>query len=187
MESINIDKAKTIKGFMTEEELSWLAMQAQNYNQIIEVGSYLGRSTRALADNTNGRVLALDDWFGPRDVHIYINERLKLFETFQQNIADLLETKKVVVSKIDYRNLNKLKPILGPDMIFIDGDHRVEATRRDISWAITNIKQNGLICGHDINLKSVRDAVKSYFRSYNRGSGSIWWVKLTEKRYGAAK
>src|SRR5258708_38660332 len=71
---------------MSEAELTWLAEQAACHKVIVEVGSYLGRSTRALGDHTTGIVYAIDDWYGPRDVEIPEEERAKIFETFVRNM-----------------------------------------------------------------------------------------------------
>ena len=59
---LKLDKALSIPGWMTVTEFCWLAEQATKHLRIVEIGSYLGRSTRALADNTPGWVLAVDDW-----------------------------------------------------------------------------------------------------------------------------
>ena len=51
---IDISRAKSVEGWMAEAELTWLACQAQTAKVIVEVGSHVGRSTRALADHTTG-------------------------------------------------------------------------------------------------------------------------------------
>jgi predicted O-methyltransferase YrrM len=55
---INIARALATDGWMSEAELFWLATQAQQHRRIVELGSFLGRSTRALADHTPGIVYA---------------------------------------------------------------------------------------------------------------------------------
>src|SRR5262249_2896943 len=61
---VNLTHALDIPGWMSEEELAFLAERAQTCQRVIEVGSWLGRSTRALADHCPGTVWAVDDWRG---------------------------------------------------------------------------------------------------------------------------
>ncbi len=57
-----VKHAMSIFGWMSEDELVWLAEQAGKSKRILEVGSHLGRSTSALAINTRGVVYAVDLW-----------------------------------------------------------------------------------------------------------------------------
>ena len=66
---MNIAKAETIDGWMTSIELAWLAEQARASDYILEFGCYQGRSTRSLADNTPGIVLAVDRWNYNKEIH----------------------------------------------------------------------------------------------------------------------
>src|SRR5579872_1226425 len=59
-----IGQAITINGWMLSTELEWLAEKAKRRKNIVEVGSWMGRSTRALADSTRGTVIAVDTWKG---------------------------------------------------------------------------------------------------------------------------
>jgi predicted O-methyltransferase YrrM len=45
---------------MADDELLWLARVARGCQRIVEVGSYQGRSTRALADHCPGVVFCVD-------------------------------------------------------------------------------------------------------------------------------
>jgi hypothetical protein len=56
--------ALAIDGWMSEREVAWLAHMAAQHHRIVELGSWKGRSTRALGDNTPGTVWAVDTWAG---------------------------------------------------------------------------------------------------------------------------
>jgi predicted O-methyltransferase YrrM len=190
MESlINIDKALQIEGMMDLAELEWLAIEAMKHRRIVELGSYLGRSTRALADNTKGRVMAIDDWLGPRDVLISNSDRLLIIDKFKQNIKDLLQNNKVTIHRQDFRFLSKIKFNKPPDMIFIDGDHSYESVIRDIEWAVSSMKDGGLLCGHDIDMPKVKRAIYDKFKfshvTIPKDATFIWSVQLIGKHYGA--
>ena len=67
--SMNIERALQIPGMMSEEELVYLAELASDRECIVEIGSWMGRSARAMADNTKGKMYCVDTWqddaYGP--------------------------------------------------------------------------------------------------------------------------
>jgi predicted O-methyltransferase YrrM len=50
------------------------------------------------------------------------------------------------------------------DYVFVDGDHSYEATLADIQNYWPKVKKGGIFAGHDINLTSVDNAVKEFFK-----------------------
>src|SRR5437899_7204518 len=142
-----ITKALSIDGWMNPAELQWLAEQAKQHNVIVEVGSYLGRSTRALGDNTLGKVFAIDDWYGPRDVILGAAEREYCYDNFYKNLKDLIDATKVIPVKLNHRKARELS--IYADMVFIDGDHEYEGVKDDISIWWNPLQPGGLMCGHE--------------------------------------
>lgn len=146
---MNISNAQQIKGWMSDVELTFLAQIARDSLYILEFGCYYGRSTCALADNTNGIVLAVDPWNG-----IYYDNNNnptsligpEAFEEFHKNLKDHIEKEKVIVIK-SYSD--KFWSPLKFDFIFLDGDHRYEEVKKDIEIAKSFIRTNGIIAGHD--------------------------------------
>jgi len=173
---IQLDKALEIQGFMEPWELGWLAKQAQTHKTIVEIGSFLGRSTRALADNTSGVVYAVDDWHGPRDKHIEM--RGSIFEEFLFNMQGLegrLHVVKADHGSIDLRDIPTI-----PDMVFIDGDHSYESVSRDIDFWLKYSTPDALICGHDYALAfdEVMQAVNERFPNVEVAyRTSIWHIR----------
>jgi predicted O-methyltransferase YrrM len=155
---MNLENALKIQGCMEPDELQWLAEQASRHERIVEVGSFLGRSTRAMADNTSGWVLAFDDWFGPRDINM--DGRDHIYEVFRKNMNGLVESGKVMILQGDHGDLNVIPVGLQPDMVFIDGAHEYESVKRDLQIWKNKIIIGGLICGHDAQMGSVQQALR---------------------------
>ena len=172
---INIEKALTIDGWMQPEELAWLAEQAQRRRFIVEIGSYLGRSTRALADNALGIVYAIDDWHGPRDVDWLTDEqRGAIADTFRKNMEGTKARVEMISS--DHAAASVIET---PDMVFIDGDHEYASVKRDIDRWYARMALGGLLCGHDVNHVGVAQALRHTFGKYAIAPNTtIWYVEV---------
>jgi len=174
--SPDISKALLIGGWMSEKELLWLATQAQQRHLIVEFGSLHGRSTRALADNTDGVVWAVDPWTDK-----YCSEdgnNINTFTTyvlpyFLRNLRDHIDSGRVIQSRGFSYGFNLPFKV---DMVFIDGDHRYEIVVKDIKKAYDLLKDGGLICGHDYGhpvWPGVKKAVDELVREVKL-DGCIW-------------
>jgi predicted O-methyltransferase YrrM len=160
---VDISQAMKISGWMRDWELYWLAKQAKKHKRIVEMGSYCGRSTRALGDNTDGIVYAIDDWKGPRET-LYgtpVPTIENPFHVFSFNLRDLIKQGKVVYIISDHEGIRRLD-FLGevPDMVFIDGDHQYQNVFRDIAFWRARVPRGGLLCGHDASWPGVKLALK---------------------------
>lgn len=178
MPQVDISRALTIGGWMSEDELLWLATQARYHQYIVEFGSLHGRSARAMADNLcyAGKIWCVDPWAGD-----YINEegeKLNQVNTyvmpyFVQNLKDHIEANRVVpVREFSYRFSLPHRV----DMVFIDGDHRYETVVKDIKKAYELLREGGLICGHDYDHPAwpgVRQAVTEWVGPVEV-TGTIW-------------
>lgn len=177
MGAVYLDRALAIDGWMAPRELEWLANIARLSSKIIEVGSYKGRSTRVLCDNTYGHVTAIDPWDGP-----YITDKGKvLFDQavawpeFQANLADADNLTAFRGTFADFALINKDTDY---DFIFIDGDHRFEHVVHDINLGLTILKDGGILAGHDYTHEdwpAVRRVVDAKF-PHRETLNSIWWI-----------
>jgi hypothetical protein len=147
--AVDISKALTIKGFMHHSELTWLAEQASTHERIAEVGAYYGRSTRALCDNTSGKVHTYDDFWGPRDIVLDWRTRTSLREEFNKNLADHIESGRLIVHGVDH---GSVEPAGLFDLIFIDGSHEYFEFKKDLETWIPYLTPDGTISGHDYDL-----------------------------------
>jgi hypothetical protein len=165
---------------MQPSELEWLAEKATTHSSIVEVGSFLGRTTCVLAQHTPGIVFAFDDWKGPRDVvveKVVVNgeivtdhpmsmydlvsqNRLDLYGQFQENIQGLSNIR---ILRADHADSSAIPDDLVPDMVFVDGNHSYEDTRRDILTWKDRLRPGGLLCGHDAQMDGVFQALMELF------------------------
>lgn len=166
--------AEQIDGWMTQYELTWLASHAAEMKDVIEVGSWKGRSTFALLSSCKGPVYALDHWEGSRD-DFRISPELghKAYEEFVQNVGHFSNLHVIRADSTKYEPAADF----AVDMAFVDGCHAYEDVLVDIrKW---RLRARRLICGHDINLPDVARAVREEFgESVHYGAGSIWFVWL---------
>lgn len=151
-----VAEADKIQGWMDPGELEWLAVQARGRRTIIEVGSWKGRSTKALAATTPGTVYAVDHWLGSKsergDIHAEASGGGDVvFKAFQENLSGEIASGKVVVVRMDSKDAAKELSRRGiiPDMVFIDAEHSYEATRREIETWRPMLLKGGLLSGHD--------------------------------------
>jgi precorrin-6B methylase 2 len=101
----------------------------------------------------------MDDWYGPRDdSSIQDSDRINLFERFLTNVDGL----PVRAIRCDHKDAGMmLPPDVHPDMVFIDGGHSYWNARRDIETWKEKLQHGGLLCGHDANHRTVREALAS--------------------------
>lgn len=156
-----LERAKSIQGWMNEQELLWLAAQARHRQYIVEFGCYNGRSTRCLADNgfPGSKIWAVDPDIQPE---------------FIDNMFDHIESGKVELVREFSYNFSLGHHV---DMVFIDGDHRYKEVVKDIKKAYELLKPGGLISGHDYNhpdWPGVKRAVDELVRGPVETWESIW-------------
>lgn len=178
--SIDIERALTISGYMSHKELSWLAGQAGGRKRIAEIGSWMGRSTRAMAENTTGIVYAVDTWLGSPELMAELKDKPSdwLFNQFRANTKDLLNIRVYPMPSIDAAHLFKATGVLF-DMIFIDGAHDFDSARADILAWRPLLAEHGLFCGHDYLFPTVAMAVDELVPDRLRLMGwdrDIWYV-----------
>lgn len=178
---VEISKALSIGGWMSEKELTWLATMVKNCKNIVEFGSLLGRSTRALADNAiNGaRIWAVDPW----NVEMIAEDGQPLHQVntyvmpaFLFNLDDHIKVGRVIPVRMFSQGFNLDIPV---DMVFLDGDHRYKAVVKDIKKALSLLCEGGLICGHDYEHPTwpgVKQAVDELLKDVQI-EDTIWWTQ----------
>lgn len=175
-----IENALSIQGWMTEFELAWLATTAAMSKNIIEIGSWQGRSTRAIADNTSGSIIAVDHWQGSTSEvgeNYATQEDASIAETaFQFNLIDHIESGKLSILKSDSLHAAFDLSSNQFDFIFIDASHTYHDVCRDLKAWWPLVSQGGIISGHDYSYiwPGVVQAVNELFPNHMMCAETIW-------------
>ena len=189
---VKLERAKKCDGYMADAELDWLARQAKKHKVIIEAGSWHGKSTRALGDNTNGVVYAIDHFNGSKtEPQNHGSARLEdgdhAFMEFMDNNLDLVQKGKIIPLRGTTKSMAKLlkRNKVKADMIFIDAGHTYEEVKEDINTFKELLAPNGLLCGHDyVSWVGVTQAVNELIPNHKVGANtSIWYTENKGKVY----
>jgi predicted O-methyltransferase YrrM len=174
---LNISQARLITGWMTEAELRWLAEQASTRKRIVEIGSWKGRSTRAMADNmtTDARIISVDTWRGS-DEEVHKAELAKhptdwLLQEFKRNLSGSHPVQIFQMTSLE--SASALRDVRF-DMIFIDAGHDYESVKADILAWRPLLTEGGLFCGHDYPYAGVTPAVNEFIPNNRIGADTIW-------------
>lgn len=175
------DPAAAIHGWMTLQELAWLRQQASSAQVVVEVGSWHGRSTYALAEACPGTVYAIDHFAGSiGDCAPELSDASEsgpaARAAFKENLASFLQTGKVILLDVasDLGLASLARRRVRADMIFLDGAHDYASVCMDIRAAKEILAPGGLLCGHDLDREGVRQAVTELCPGWQAGAGSIW-------------
>lgn len=197
-EGLNIKRAMECDGHMSLVEVTYLAKCAKDKKVIIEIGSWHGRSSRALADNLpeGGKLFCVDTWNGSKVEKETSHASAKwmdgdhAFYEFTQNNFDLIEQGIIIPIRMSSKNASELFKEKGvkADMIFIDAGHTYEEIKEDLDIWFPVLNDGGLFCGHDYDLPmwaGVTQAVNEFAQKqaviiHNdfASTGTIWSIQL---------
>ena len=180
---IDIERAKITPGWMYESELETLAKWSNRYpsihNRIIEVGSWMGRSTRAICDNSGAVVICVDAWKPTKEAPDWDFELA--YKEFHENLRDHIDSGRLIIFQGDsVETAHELVKVYGKryaDMVFLDAGHNYEYIRDDILAYKPLVKIGGLLCGHDYNWPGVEQAVKELLPNFTL-SGNMWVMEV---------
>lgn len=151
-----------IEGMMTEEELLWLFNTALQMDSVLEIGSWMGRSTHALLSGCNGKVSSVDHFMGSADP-IETGNR-DVYPAFIKNVGNFPN---LIVYKMSSLEAVKLLSDKTFDFIFVDGGHQYKEALEDIKAWLPKAKK--LIAVHDCDSPPVAKAI-----SETLGEGEIY-------------
>ena len=174
--TVDISHPFTVEGWCAKEELEYLAFLAEKSRCILEVGSWKGRSTSALAAHTPGIVVAVDTWRGSVEHQPELQGRPAsgVFYAFRENTSRYDNIWPLLANSATAAKIISHSP-LRFDMIFIDASHDYESVKQDIHAWLPLLAPGGIMCGHDAYRWGVKLAVKQLIPSYRVvPNTSIW-------------
>lgn len=177
---IDLRRAELIKKGIRSQGLRWLAEQAAGCQKIIELGSYHGRSARAMLDNSRAHLWCVDTWDWRHNASQWkVTE--EDYEAFFWNIVDVSERitilKMTTQDAFEYFAEEELETF---DMVFIDANHDYESVRAEILNYVLLLESGGLLCGHDYHngREGVDRAVDELIgKVVHEEPDAIWWTR----------
>lgn len=167
---VNIKDSLNIDGWMSEKELEWLAETASKCKLMLEIGSWRGRSTLAIAQHLqdDAKLWCVDAWIGMLSVESGADPMTRGYAEqalveFKKNLEPYLL--KLQVNILQMESIAASETLLSWgvakkfDWIFIDGDHSYETVSKEIAAFKPLVKPGGMLSGHDYYFPSVSKAV----------------------------
>lgn len=156
-------------------------VRQRKVNTVIEVGSWLGLSTRHIATvlPPNGKVYAVDHWKGSEEHQAFPNIQI-IYEQFLSNIILARLTHKIIPLRMgSVEAAEHLGPMMiNPDLVYIDASHDTSSVLNDLNAWFPFVKGRGLLCGDDWTLsEGVRQAVEIFAREHHltiQAYGNFW-------------
>ncbi len=147
---------------------------------VIEVGSWLGLSTRFIAGNIpeGAKVYAVDTWRGSPQESVHLQDpRLPyLYQLFLSNVKHAGLADKIIPIRMDSLEAAKALKVKA-DLIYIDASHDTASVLADILHWYPHLKPDGVMCGDDWFWDTVRLAVQICARKFDKNiysNGNFW-------------
>ena len=171
----------------TQTRYEWLTdvIRAHNYTVGAEIGCDLGETTRyLLALNPRLQLYAVDIWERltvlsyvgnkPNRMYTYHPDPKYAIKTFTQR-TEPFKDRLTILKGLSWAMADKVADG-SLDFVFIDADHSYDAVYKDIVAWRPKVKCGGLLCGHDIHIHGVRQAVSELLPEYYRVHKDNCWA-----------
>jgi len=185
------------KSIMPDEaDMLWqAASQVPEGGTIVEIGSFRGSSTYAMAlacEGRNVKIYAVDTWMGsPGGIDEWGPKRGvtsvgSFLPEFKNNLAEFINSGVVIPLEMSSAGALMCEPRLEPYLVFIDGSHVYEDVLFDVTYWWPRVKQGGAMAVHDTTgdkdwHPQVKQALDCFLKRNNlklfRFFGCTSWLK----------
>ena len=182
--------------FNYSETYDIIVDQIADDGKIVEIGSFLGRSTHYLATSLvnagkeNVKIYSVDTFEGSSE-HTNIKIPKDFSSIFKDNLQYFIGRNmvKVCQGRSDEKRILDMFEDNSIDFIMVDGAHEYDAVQDDILNWWPKLKENGTMVGDDYSLNSVSLAVKDGFTQLkipnigvNRGFEQTWYCSRGDNK-----
>jgi SAM-dependent methyltransferase len=160
-------------------------IRERHVRTIIEVGSWMGASTRHMASllPPGGKLYAVDTWAGsPNEAHDPA-VLATLYDQFLANVMHAGLTHTIVPCRLSSIEA-ALQLNVQADLIYLDATHEYEAALNDLRAWYPHLKQGGIFCGDDWGWgrQGVEWAVRHFTEEKNLNFYTNGWFWYFEKK-----
>jgi Methyltransferase domain len=185
-----------IPGWFNEYDfgvMKYLCQRLPKKSQIVEIGSFCGRSAAGWAKTLPQSIIyTIDnglDWDDISDLSSrYHNGDLALYRGNNRSTLHwVMEHYPNIVSIED--NSTNVTSLCDLDLVFIDGEHTHEAVKKDLEHWYPRIRPGGILCGHDFYKDKYPDLVtvvqefasKMQLKLNFINPSIMWWCFIPQK------
>lgn len=147
--------------FANEKEIEAI-LKAKPCQTVIEVGSWLGASTRFIAQNLpkGAKLYAIDTWLGSFDEEVHMLDiRLPiLYQLFLSNVVHAGLSNIIIPVRMNSIEASKALNVKA-DLIYLDAAHDTKSVYEDILAWYPHLNEGGVLCGDDWAWSTVREGV----------------------------
>lgn len=176
------ERYKNIQGWFDYQDFYDFILSQFDEGLFIEIGVWKGKSVAYMAErikelNKTIILFGIDTFKGTEgDTELMNDPELNsLLKICKNNLKSL----SVHIMIGNSQKVHKKFPDKSVDFLFIDGDHRYEAVKKDIQLWLPKIIPGGFISGHDYVREGncgVIDAVNEFFPNINI-MGRVWYIR----------
>jgi predicted O-methyltransferase YrrM len=151
---------KNIPGWMTSNELTWIADLVKGRGDVLEIGTYCGLTTRTLLRHTKGLVFSVDPLDRAEPVH---NEARQWIKDLAKEYSDRLVFIPALSDELIWT-----RPV---DVLFLDGSHERDQVYRDLKNLVPCLTSGGLLILDDWT--SIQNAWKDFRDEFKITAGNF--------------
>jgi len=147
---------------------------------LIEIGSWEGRSTIAMANAAHPRTVhAVDTWEGsPGEVSSELAARRDVWAQWNVNVRHFARGN-ITPYRFDWREFVEILGRSPVALVFIDAEHTYAEVRDTIAAFLPLMSPGGIVCGDDVHHPPIIEAVTEHFGAdgFDRDA-TLWIVQL---------
>lgn len=170
----------SIRGWLPQRNEDALVrlIEENDVKSVIEIGSFLGRSTALFAEKCE-IVMAIDPFVIWKDFIDDNQERDGLpddfLDLFLENMRALVYEDKVLTVRASSQLASRVLPNISADLVYIDAAHDEESVKKDIELWLPRARK--IICGDDYGARwpGVAKAVDSLLPDREVAGDSTWY------------